>query len=355
LLVAFLEIKMSALLTTMQAAVARQPGASDALRIQDVPVPMPGPGQVLVRVESASINFSDIKRRRGDVYPFPTEFPFVPGGEVAGTVAALGPGVDGPELGAPVFALVGGDGRGGYAQYALAYAPQVTPLPPSLDFDQASVLVVAGTTAMLLLRQAAKLQAGERVLVPAAAGAVGSYLVQLARHLGAAQVIAATGSVDKARMALDSGAHATVDYTQPGWATALRELTAGHGVDVLLEASGGATLAEGLRALAPFGRAVVYGAASGQDASLDAETLRSLLYAPANNQSLCAFNLGSWFIHRPEAAGAALGELIGLVASGRVAVPAIEKMPLRSAAEAHRRLEARATCGKIVLKPWQLA
>lgn len=338
--------------TSMQAVRAAQAGTPDSLVYQQLPLPQPGPGQVLLRVESASVNFSDVKRRRGDVYPFPTRYPFVPGGEVAGTVAALGAGVDGPAVGTPVFALVGGDGQGGYAQYALAYAAQVTPLPPGLDADRASVLLVAGTTAVLLLRQAARLVPGERVLVPAAAGAVGSYLVQLARHLGAGRVIAAVSSKHKAGVAQALGAHETVDYTAPAWAAQVRELTGGEGVDVLLEASGGAVLAEGLQALAPFGRAVVYGAASGHDAALGAATLRALLYDPAQNQSLSAFNLGGWFMQRPALAGAAVAELIGLVATGAISVPAIEALPLQQAALAHQRLESRASCGKMVLKPW---
>jgi NADPH:quinone reductase-like Zn-dependent oxidoreductase len=336
----------------MQAVVTAQAGTSDALRLIQRPVPTPGPGQVLLRVESASVNFADIKRRRGDVYPFPTEYPFVPGGDVACTVAALGPDVHGPPFGTAVFALVGGDGQGGYAQFALAYATQVTPLPPGLDADRASALVVASTTAMLLLRHAARLQPGERVLVPAAAGGVGSYLVQLARHLGARQVIAAAAGADKAGYARRLGVHATVDYSQPGWAATVLELTEGQGVDLLLEAGGGDLLAQGLRALAPFGRAVVYGAASGKDATLDAATLHALLYAPAQNQSLAAFNLGSWLMQRPAIAGQALGELIALVAAGSIAVPQIETLPPRLAADAQRRLEGRAACGKMVLKPW---
>jgi NADPH:quinone reductase-like Zn-dependent oxidoreductase len=339
--------------STMRAAVAQRPGAPELLQLLDLPVPAPGSGQMLLRVESASINFSDIKRRRGDVYPFPTRFPYVPGAEVAGHVAALGPGVDGPAVGTPVFALVGGDGHGGCAQFALAYAPQVVPRPPGLDADRASGLLVAGTTALLLLRQAGRLQPGESVLVPAATGAVGSWLVQLALQAGAAQVIAATSSAAKADKALSLGAHAVVDYAQPDWSGRVRALTGGRGVDLLFEASGGPVLAEGLRALAPFGRAVVYGAASGHDALLDTDTLRRLLYAPADNHSLVAFNLGGWFMQRPQVAGGAMAELIGLVSAGTLAVPAIETLPLREAATAHRRIEQRATSGKIVLKPWQ--
>jgi NADPH:quinone reductase len=339
--------------STMLAVVARREGGPGALRLEEMPRPDPGPGQVLLRIDAAGVNFSDIKRRRGDAYPFPTRFPFVPGSEVAGTVAALGPGVDSPAVGDAVFGLVGGDGQGGYAQYALAYAPQVGRRPPSLEADRASTLTVAGTTAWLLLREAARLQAGESVLVPAATGGVGSFLVPLARRMGARSVIAAVGGAGKAAAAMALGATAVVDATRPDWAAAARELTDGRGVDVLLESAGGDSLAHGLTALAPFGRAIVYGAASGQDARLDTATLRALLYAPAPNQSLVAFNVGGWFLERPQVAGAALGELIGLVAAGELAPPPVQTLPLAQAAEAHRRLESRASSGKIVLAPWQ--
>lgn len=337
---------------SMLAVVARREGGPSTLRLEDVPMPAPGPGQVLVRVESAGVNFSDVKRRRGDAYPFPTAFPFVPGGEVAGTVAAVGVGVDGLAVGDDVFGLVGGDGQGGYAQFALAHAAQLGRRPPVIDPDRASTLTVAGTTALLLLREAARLQPGESVLVPAATGGVGAFLVPLARRLGAAAVIAAVGHAGKREAALALGATAAVDTSRDGWPAQVRELTAGRGVDVLLEASGGDALAQGLRALAPFGRAVIYGAASGRDAQLDAATLRALFYAPAPNQSITAFNLGGWFMQRPQLAGAALGELVGLVAGGEIAPPAVQALPLAQAAEAHRRLESRSGSGKIVLKPW---
>ena len=337
---------------TMLAVQASAPGSADALRSVRVPVPRPGPGQVLLRVEAASVNFSDVKRRRGDVYPFATDWPYVPGGEVAGTVAACGEGVESLAAGTPVFGLAGFDGRGGYAQYALAVAAQVNPIPPGLDAARASVLVIAGGTAMLLVREAGRLAAGETVLIPAAAGGVGHYAVQIARRLGAKLVIAGASSPAKAQAALANGAHVSVDETRESWADEVLRATDGAGVDLLLESSGGVVLAQGLRALAPFGRAVVYGAASGHAATLGAADLEHLLYAPARNQSLAAFNLGGWFMARPQAAGAALGELIGAVLSGAITTPPITTLPLAQAAEAHRRLEVRQVTGKIVLDPW---
>ena len=180
----------------------------------------------------------------------------------------------------------------------------------------------------------------------AAHGAVGCYAVQLARLAGASRIIT-LGS----RLPPPLADH-HVDSSQPGWADAVLAATEGRGVDVLLEASGGPQLAEGLRALAPFGRAVVYGAASGQDAALDAATVRRWLYAPAPNQAITAFNLGGWFMHRPDAAGQAVGEMIGLLASGQVTAPVVQHFPLAQAALAHHRLESRQTTGNLVLKPW---
>lgn len=317
-----------------------------------VPVPEPGPGQILVRVESASVNFSDVKRRRGDPYPFDTAFPFVPGGEIAGTAAALGPGVDGPPVGTRVFAFAGPNGYGGYAQFAVAYANAAVPIPDALDFDGASTLIVAGTTARFMLTLTARVQPGESVLVPAATGGVGSFAVQIARALGA-RVIAAVGHPDKTGAALALGAHDVVVYTEPDWPARVRILTDGRGVDVALEASGGDALRETFSALAPFGRLVVFGAASGVSASLDPATMDTWLYTPGANQSIASFNINTWFVERPQDAGPALMALVDDASTGRLRLPDIRTLPLRDAREAHLALEARHTIGKIVLKPWQ--
>lgn len=337
----------------MKAVRLHRHGTPDVLVHEDVPEPVPGPGQVLVRVESAAVNYADVMRRRGDPYPFPTPLPFTPGGEVAGTVAALGDGVDGPPAGTPVFALVGNDGANGYAQYAVADAPQVIPIPPGLGVDEASAIVVAGSSALLLLTEAARLVAGESIVIQGAAGGVGGYALQLAKLLGAGQVIAAASSPAKREAALALGADAVVDYTRPDWPERVRELTAGLGADVVLETSGGEVAAQSLRCLAPFGRLVVQGAASGRPLVLDSQAVRGLFYDPAPNQSLVAFNVGLWFGLRPQAAIAALGRLLGFVGSGQVKVQVHHVLPLSAAAQAHRLLESRQAIGKIVLKPWQ--
>jgi NADPH:quinone reductase len=338
--------------SVMKVARAHRKGGSDELKFEDVPIPQPGPGQVLIRVESASVNFSDVKRRRGDTYPFPTVFPYVPGGEVAGTVAAVGPGAEMHVTGSQVFALVGGDGHGGYAQFALAYAPQVFAIPPGLDMDRASALTIAGATAMLLLKQVGELKTGQCVAIPAASGGVGSYAVQIAKKLGAAKAIALVGEKNKLKYALQMGADIAINQRDPDWPEQVRKATGDKGVDLLLEANGALSISDGMRAMASFGRVIVYGSATGEDAILDANTIRHWLYAPAANQAILAFNLGGWFTERPEQAGLAMRELIGMVASGAIKTPELHLMPLSDASKAHRMLESRETTGKIILKPW---
>jgi len=274
----------------MQAVRAKSFGTPDVLVLEEVPIPQPGPGRVLIRVESAGVNFSDVKRRRNDAYPFPTTLPYTPGGEVAGTVEALGEGVEGPPVGTPVFALAGEDGSTGYAQFALANASGVIPTPPGLSADVASALVIAGSTALLLLKEAAHLRAGEAVLVQGAAGGVGSYAVQVAKLLGAGTVIGAAGTPEKREAVLALGADHAVDYTQEDWPKQVRELTGGRGVDVVLEMAGGAAFQQGLSCLAPFGRAVVYGSSSGEPLRMGPETIDAFFYDPSPNQSLVAFS-----------------------------------------------------------------
>ncbi|MFJ3310561.1 zinc-binding alcohol dehydrogenase family protein [Streptomyces sp. NPDC086549] len=335
----------------MKAIQMTEQGGPEVLRLVELPDPEPGPGQVLIRVESAAVNFSDVLRRRGDVYPVATPSPFVPGAEVAGTVVALGPGVDGPAVGTKVFGSVGADGSGGYAELALAYAAAVIPIPEGLDSDAAAGIVVSGLAATVILTELIGLRKGQSVFIPAAAGGVGQYAVQIAKLLGAGTAIAGASTPAKRQIALELGADHAVDYTRDDWPEKVRELTGGVGVDVALEMSGPARLEQTLRALAPFGRLVVLGSVSGTTEGLDPAVLASLLYDPAPSQSLIGFNLGVWFERRLPETGKALQRLVGWVASGEVRTPATQPLPLAEAVEAHRLLETGRTTGKLVLKP----
>jgi NADPH:quinone reductase len=334
----------------LRAIQITEQGDPDVLHLVDVATPTPGNGHILIKVQAASVNYADVMRRSGMPYPAPTPLPFVPGGEVAGTVAALGPNVLSPPVGTPVFAVVGTDGSGGYAEYALAQASQVIPIPPGISADQAAGIVIAGTTAALLLTRTANFKPGQSVFVPAAAGGVGSYAIQIAKQLGAGTVIAAASSKAKRDTALELGADHAID-PKPGWHEQVREITAGAGVDVALECSGGHDLGEAVRSLAPFGTSVVYGMTSGAAGVIDPTTWTELLYSPALNQSILTFNLGLWFQLRPDPSIEALITLVDWIANGRIATPTIHAMPLAEARTAHEMLQSRRSEGKIVLRP----
>ena len=336
----------------MKAMRTHEYGTPDVLEYETVADLHPAAGEVLIRVESASVNYSDIARRSNALYPFPTPLPYIPGSEVAGVVDALGESVTGPPVGTPVFALAG-TGSNGYAQFVLTPAQQVVLIPEGVSLDEAAALPVAGTTALMILRETANLRPGETVLVQGAAGGVGSYAVQLAKILGAGKIIGLTSSAVKVQKVLEIGADHAVDYTQPNWLERVRELTDGKGADIILEMSGAEVFGQSLKCLAPFGRCVVYGMASGQPLVFDEQSVKSFFYDPALNQSIHVFNFGLWFGMRAERATEAMRDLIGYVASKQVKVEIGRVLPLSKAAEAHRMMEQRETTGKIILKPWQ--
>jgi NADPH:quinone reductase-like Zn-dependent oxidoreductase len=247
----------------MKAMQMKEQGGPEVLRLVELPDPQPGPGEVLIKVEAAAVNFSDLMRRRGDVYPVSTPLRFVPGAEVAGTVTAVGDGVDGITVGTRVFGTVGADGSGGYAELALASAANIIPIPAGLTADAAAGLVISGLAATVILHDVARVAAGETVFVPAAAGGVGSYAVQIAKLLGAGTVIAGAGTPEKRRAARELGADEAVAYREPGWNERVVELTGGRGVDVALEMQGPDHLGQTLKILAPFGRLITYGSVAG--------------------------------------------------------------------------------------------
>lgn len=317
-------------------------GGPEVLVYEDVPDPVPGPGEVLIRVESVGLNFADVMRRRGDDYPEATPLPFTPGGEIAGTIAGLGPNADGLSVGDPVYAT---PRRGGYAQYVTVPASSVIPLPPGLTADQATALVVQGLTAAFALRNSARLAAGESVFVEAAAGGVGVFAIQLAKLFGAGQVIAGASTQAKRDIALKLGADAAIDYTSAEWPREVRRLTGDRGVDIVLEMTGGPTLGQALDALGSFGRMVVYGFASGELAYVDPQRLTG------PNQSVIGFFLGGFF-KQPDLVKKTLAEIVDHIVQGRLALQVGAGFPLSRAQDAHRLIESRGSTGKVVLHPW---
>lgn len=325
----------------MQAIQFDRFGGPEVLQVVDLPVPQPGPGQVQVKVHAIGINYFEALMR-ADRYAVSPALPMVPGVEVAGTVEALGEGVNSPRIGAriaaPLFAA--GRGSGGYAEYVTIDAKAVVELPAGLSFADATALMVQGLTALHLVRTSPP--AGKDVLVNAAAGGVGSLLVQLARQGGARTIVAAAGSPEKLAFARRLGADAGVDYTKTGWAERVRDATGGSGVDIVYEMIGGAITRQSRHALAEKGE-LVFGALG--RFGLDQEDMDAMF---VQNQALRGFALLP--LLEPEGMRTDLATLFELASSGKLSVGIGGSFPLAQAAAAHQALESRATTGKLVLE-----
>jgi NADPH2:quinone reductase len=326
----------------MRAIQLNRFGGPDVLDVVEMPKPEPQAGEVLIRVHAAGVNFFEVLMR-GDRYAVTPDLPMILGVEAAGIVEALGQGVDerllGKRVAAPLFASK--RPLGGYAEYVTIDAKLAVPLPDTLSFEDATALMVQGLTAFYLLRQSPP--AGKSVLVTAAAGGVGSLLVQLAKRQGASAVIAVAGSRPKLDLALSLGADAAVDYSTPDWPAGVREAAGGIGVDIVYDIVGGSMTAASLRALAPGGELVF--AALGRYA-IDASEMEAMIL---QNQSLRGFALLP--LLSPDVLRASLSELFHLAASRQLAVTQGGRYPLDQAAEAHRSLEERRSTGKVVLVP----
>jgi NADPH2:quinone reductase len=323
----------------MKAIRVHELGGPEKLIYEDAPEPVPGPGEVLIRVAAAGVALTDTLIRRGESHG-PGEglkLPFIPGLEVSGTVAAVGTGVSSVREGQRVFA---GTPNNGYAEMVVAPAGRVFPVPERVPLIDAAVIPVQGLTSALALQSAGQLQEGEWVLVTAAAGGVGSYAVQIAKAIGA-QVVAATGSEEKGAFARKLGADASVVYRGGAWQGEVRKITGGRGVNLVLDSVGGEVFEGCLNVLSFMGRVVAIGTASGQPGRVNMERLIGL------NQSINGSTLGSQ-LQRPQARPA-IQNFMRWLAEGKVRPVIGERLPLRDAADLHRRLESRATTGNQVL------
>ncbi|MER9966099.1 zinc-binding dehydrogenase [Mesorhizobium sp. M0060] len=315
-------------------------GGPDVLEIVEVPKPGPQAGEVLVRVHAAGVNFFEVLMR-ADRYAVTPQLPMFLGVEATGIVEALGQGVDASLLGARVAAPLFASSRpfGGYADYVTIDASLAVPLPDALSFEDATALMVQGLTALHLSRQSPP--SAKSVLVAAAAGGVGSLLVQLARRQGAGLVFAAAGSKAKLELALSLGADAAVDYSNADWPGRVREAAGGAGVDIVYDIVGGPLTAAALEALAPCGEVVF--AALGRYA-LGAPEMETMI---GRNQSLRGFALLP--LLSADVLRASLSELFDLAAGGELVMTKGGSFPLDQASQAHRLLEERGATGKVVL------
>jgi NADPH2:quinone reductase len=322
----------------VQAIRIHQIGGPEVLRVEDVPVPHPGPGEVLIRVEAAGLNFVDVYHRTG---LYPGQLPLTLGREAAGTVERIGEGVTTCRPGD----LVGSESvRGAYAEYALAAAEKVVPVPDRVSSRQAAAVILQGMTAHYLAYSTYRLSPGDTCLVHAAAGGVGLLLCQIASRAGA-RVIGTVSTEEKAALARQAGAHEVILYTQSDFQAEVRRLTGGAGVQVVYDSVGRTTFLKSLDSLAIRGMLVLYGQSSGPVEPFDPQLLN---------------RKGSLFLTRPTLAHYTAtrdsllkraGEVLHWVADGALQVRIGREFPLAQAAEAHRELEGRRTTGKVLLIP----
>lgn len=325
---------------TMRAVRVTALGGPDVLAATVLPLPKPEAGEVLIRTAYASINFADIKARRGG-HHIRREVPYLPGLDVSGTVAAVGEGVQGLCPGQRVAAATDG---GSYAEWVKARAVLTYPLPEGTRDLREVAGVVALMTAYNVLVVKAGLDRGETVLVYAAAGGVGSLVLQLARLRSAGRIIGVVGSTAKVPPAREFGADEVIVSRGDDLSERLSTI-APDGVDVVIDSLGGRYFSAGFAHLAPYGRLVNLGDAAGAPPSLDPSSLHT------GNLAVIGYSSGSYRRSRPEGVRLAATRMLEHLAAGDLRVPIGAVHPLEAAADAHRLIESRASTGKILLRP----
>jgi NADPH2:quinone reductase len=321
----------------MRAIVVTEHGGPEVLECHERPAPEPGPGQVLVDVEAAGVNFRDVYERAASGH-YARETPFIAGVEGAGTVAAVGAGVDDV---APGDRVAWSSGQGSYAEQVALDAGAVVPVPDGITTRVAAAALLQGMTAHYLAVSTYPVQPGDTVIVHAAAGGVGLLLTQIVKLRGG-RVIATTSTEQKAELARAAGADETIGYE--GFAERARELTGGEGVAAVYDGIGADTFDDSLAALRPRGSMVLYGAASGQPPPVE----------------IAKLNAASLFLTRPTLANYGTkrsellertGDVFGWIAAGELDVRIGARYPLEDAARAQADLAARKTTGKLLLIP----
>ena len=323
--------------TTMRAVRVHAHGGPEALTVERVPVPSPGPGEALVRLEAAGLNFIDIYKRSGQYRP---ELPTTLGEEGAGAVVAVGDGVTEVKPGDRVaWAMV----MGAYADYAVVPAAKLVPLPPDVSTSQGAAVMLQGMTAHYLATSTCPLRPGDRCLVHAAAGGVGLLLVQIAKRRGAF-VIGTAGSDEKAALVRSAGADQVIVYTRQDFVAEVRHITGGAGVRVVYDSVGKTTFLPGLDLLAPRGMMVLFGQSSGPVGPFDPQLL-----SQKGSLFLTRPTLGHYIATREELLQRA-GDLFTWIGAGELSVRIGAEFPLAQAAAAQAALEGRRTTGKVLLR-----
>jgi NADPH:quinone reductase len=322
----------------MQAIRIYEPGGPEELRLEELPTPMPGPGQALVRVEASGVNFIDIYHRMG---LYKLALPTTLGQEGAGTVEAVAQDVTVVKSGDRVaWAMI----LGSYATHAVIAADRLVPLPAEIDAQQGAAAMLQGMTAHYLAHSMVALEPGDVSLVHAAAGGVGLLLCQMLKQRGV-RVIGTVSTEEKAQHAREAGADDIIFYTRQDFVAETRRLTDGAGVRVVYDSVGRDTFEGSLNVLRPRGSLILFGQSSGPVGPLDPQVLNS-----KGSLWLTRPTLAHYAITRPELLERA-DAVLGAIAAGELKLRIDRTYPLGEVAQAHRALSARETIGKVILIP----
>ncbi|MFS0560381.1 zinc-binding dehydrogenase [Terribacillus sp. 179-K 1B1 HS] len=319
----------------MRAITAAVTGGPEVLEYKDVAVPEPSAGEVRIKVLKASVHFADIKKRKGTKG---SGIPGILGLDAVGIIDKLGQGVTNFRVGDRVVAFVK---NGAYAEYSVADAMLVYPIADHVDTAIAAACPVPSFLSFMLLSNVGRLEEGETVVIHAASGGTGLTLIQLAKELGAGKIIAAVSNKQKAALPMELGADHCITYDN--LIESVQELTAGAGADLILDSLAGSIMEESFRCLAPYGRLINYGNASGTPGMIKTSDVH------ASCRSLLGFSLGTTRKKRPEALKHIADQVIDLVANGAIHFPSIQEFELGDAVTAHQLMESRTHAGKIIL------
>lgn len=322
----------------MKTVIVTKYGGPEVLALREAPIPDPSAGQILIRVKAAGINYADIMQRCG-LYPAGPKPPFGAGFEVAGVVERVGAGVTQWRAGDAVAAFC----ENGYSEYVVAQAEQAMPKPPLFDFHQAAALPCQGLTAYHALFTLGRLAAGQTVLLQAAAGGLGTLMVQMARNVKAT-VIGACGSAAKCAALKELGCHYPINYREQDFEAEVQRITEGRGCDLVVESVGGEVFEKSLRCVKSRGMMITLGLASLQPVMVNPVELLS------NNRILAGFHLFA-YAGDPAAMAIAIRDIQVWIAEGKLTVLAEFSFPLERAAEAQQFVSDRRSIGKVVLMP----
>jgi NADPH2:quinone reductase len=322
----------------MRAIQITQTGGPEVLQLREVPQPIPGSGEALVKIKACGVNFIDVYLREGR---YPAKLPFIPGQEAAGTVVALGEGAAGVAVGDRVaWCHVAGT----YAEFAVAPAHRLVRIPEGIGFPQAAAAMLQGMTAHYLAHSTYAIQEGDEVLIHAGAGGVGLLLIQMAKRFGA-RVFTTVSTEEKALLAREAGADEAILYTQEDFAAKVRDLTHGRGLPVVYDSVGKNTFEGSLACLRPRGLLVLFGASSGAVPPFDPMKLSTM-----GSLYLTRPTLKDYIATREDLEWRA-GDVLRWVTEGKLKLRLEHTYRLEDAAQAHRDLEARKTTGKVLLIP----